>query len=49
VTGANLAEGLLTIKLKREVPEAMRPRRIEIASGSIAQGLQRQIESQQAA
>ena len=47
VKGASLADGLLTIELKREVPEAMRPRRIEIAS-SAAQGPQ-QIEGQQAA
>ena len=33
VTGAHLAEGLLTIDLAREVPEALRPRRIEIAAG----------------
>ena len=37
VKGANLADGLLTIELTREVPEAMRPRRIEVASGA-AQG-----------
>ena len=30
VTGANLADGLLTIDLVREIPEAMKPRRIEI-------------------
>lgn len=30
VVGANLADGLLTIDLHREVPEAMRPRRVEI-------------------
>jgi molecular chaperone IbpA len=47
VKGANLADGLLTIELKREVPEAKRPRRVEIASGA-AQG-PRQIEGQQAA
>jgi molecular chaperone IbpA len=47
VKGAELADGLLTIELKREVPEAMRPRRIEIASGA-AQDL-RQIGDQQAA
>jgi molecular chaperone IbpA len=47
VKGANLADGLLTVELKREVPEAMRPRRIEIASGA-AQG-PRQIGGQQAA
>ena len=30
VTGATLDNGLLTIELKREVPEAMRPRKIAI-------------------
>jgi molecular chaperone IbpA len=34
VTGANLENGLLTVELKREVPEALKPRRIEINSGS---------------
>ena len=34
VAGANLENGLLTIELKREVPEALKPRRIEIASES---------------
>ena len=33
VTGASLENGLLTIKLRREVPEVLKPRRIEIASG----------------
>jgi molecular chaperone IbpA len=47
VKGANLADGLLTIELKRELPEAMRPRRIKIASGP-GQG-PRQIEGQHAA
>jgi molecular chaperone IbpA len=32
VIGANLANGLLTVDLKLEVPEEMKPRRIEIAS-----------------
>jgi molecular chaperone IbpA len=31
VVGANLVNGLLTIDLKREIPEEMKPRRIEIA------------------
>ena len=31
VKGANLADGLLTIDLVREVPEAMRPRKVAIA------------------
>ncbi|MCB4824815.1 Hsp20 family protein [Roseicella aerolata] len=47
VTGASLADGLLTIGLKRELPEAMRPRRIEIAGGAAQRP--RQIEGQQAA
>jgi len=33
VAGAALENGLLTIDLKREVPEAMKPRRIEIGAG----------------
>ena len=33
VTGASLENGLLHISLKREVPEQLKPRRIEIASG----------------
>lgn len=33
VTGANLADGLLTIDLIREIPEALRPRRIDIVAG----------------
>jgi molecular chaperone IbpA len=34
VKGASFENGLLEIDLVREVPEAMKPRRIEIASGS---------------
>ena len=33
VTEANLADGLLSISLKRELPEALKPRRIEIGVG----------------
>ena len=32
VTGASLVNGMLDIELAREVPEALKPRRIEIAS-----------------
>ena len=32
VTGASLVNGLLTIELQREIPEALKPRRIAIAS-----------------
>jgi len=34
VEGADLRNGLLTIALKREVPEAMKPRKIDIGAGS---------------
>jgi molecular chaperone IbpA len=33
VTEANLADGLLQVSLKRELPEALKPRRIEIGAG----------------
>jgi len=46
ITGARLVNGLLTIELKHELPEAMKPRKIEI-SGSHA--LQQQREVDQAA
>ena len=43
VTDATLADGLLSISLKRELPEALKPRRIEIGGGSTL------IEAKQAA
>jgi molecular chaperone IbpA len=36
VTSANLANGLLTIALVREVPEEMKPRRVQIRTGEAA-------------
>ena len=36
VTGASLVNGLLAIELKREIPEEMRPRRIEVVGGTPA-------------
>jgi len=39
VTDANLADGLLSISLKRELPESMKPRRIEI-SGAAAPAIE---------
>ena len=33
--GATHADGMLHIDLRREVPEALKPRRIAIASGDI--------------
>jgi len=47
VVGASLANGLLTIDLKREVPEEMKPRRIEITAGpSLPQAETPQIEAE---
>ncbi|MBX9616307.1 MAG: Hsp20 family protein [Brevundimonas sp.] len=39
VTDAGLDNGLLAINLKRELPEALKPRRIEIATGAAAKPL----------
>jgi len=36
VTNANLANGMLTIDLERELPEALKPRKIEIKKGPAA-------------
>jgi len=51
VSGARLEHGLLTIELVREVPEAMKPRRIEIAANqpkAVTQDNERQpVESQE--
>ena len=33
VTDADLADGLLSLSLRRELPEALKPRRIDITSG----------------
>ncbi|MBY0252683.1 MAG: Hsp20 family protein [Methylobacterium organophilum] len=38
VTGASLENGLLTVELKREVPEALKPRRIAIGGTQAAIG-----------
>ena len=35
VKGASVDDGLLQVELKREVPEAMKPRRIEIKTGKV--------------
>jgi len=41
VTGAHVDNGLLTIELKREVPEALKPRTIPIGSGARPTPLQK--------
>jgi molecular chaperone IbpA len=47
VTGASLVNGLLTIDLQREIPEEMKPRRIEIkAATSQANADLRQIDGE---
>jgi molecular chaperone IbpA len=42
VIGAQLNNGLLNIELAREIPEALKPRKIAIDSGSKVQRLERQ-------
>jgi molecular chaperone IbpA len=42
VVGANLENGLLSIDLVREIPEAMKPRRISINGGDNVQVLERE-------
>ena len=50
VTGAGLENGLLTIDLKREIPEEMKPRRIEIGSTTATPKVaQRKIEAEKQA
>lgn len=46
VKGAELRDGLLTIELVREVPEAMKPRKIEINGGS-SQTIEGRAEAEQ--
>ena len=38
VESANLSNGLLNIILKRELPEAMKPRKIQISSSQVIEG-----------
>ena len=47
VTSANLADGLLTVELIREIPEVMRPKQIQIESKAAERGSS-QIEHQAA-
>ncbi len=44
VTGATHVDGMLHIELAREVPEALKPRRIEIAKGSPARQTTKAVE-----
>jgi len=45
VSDANLADGLLSIALKREVPEAKKARRIEIASAPQAPAIEGDVQA----
>jgi len=47
ITGAKLVNGLLTIELKHELPETMKPKRIEISSDSSV--IEHKTKSEQAA
>ena len=49
VAGASLVNGLLTLDLKREIPETLKPRRIEIGTAHNASTEPRQIETGQQA
>lgn len=49
VEGASLNNGLLTVTLKREIPEAKKPRRIEIGTVNSAWSQPHQIEDNQQA
>ncbi len=53
ITGAILENGLLTVELRREIPEALKPRRIEIASSgeqeAVGQDNVRRVEQAKAA
>jgi molecular chaperone IbpA len=47
VTNASLDNGLLTVQLVREVPEALKPRRIEISAGKGAKSVGQDNKPQQ--
>lgn len=49
VTGANLVNGLLAIELVREVPEAMKPRKVAIGNSNVAQIVDAEAETRKAA
>lgn len=48
VTGATHADGMLHIDLVREVPEALKPRRIEIAGGAPSKAIEAEKETVEA-
>ena len=46
---AGFVNGLLTVDLKREIPEEMKPRQIEIRTGQMPKAETKQIEGKQQA
>jgi molecular chaperone IbpA len=48
VTGASMNDGLLVIDLKRELPEALKPRRIEINATNVTPIGQKAVDNQAA-
>ena len=48
VTGASMNDGLLVIDLKRELPEALKPRRIEINASNVTPIGQKTVDHQAA-
>ena len=48
VTGASMNDGLLVIDLKRELPEALKPRRIEIHASNVTPIGQKTVDHQAA-
>ena len=44
VTGATMDDGLLMIDLKRELPEALKPRRIEIGTVPLRHVVHKQLD-----
>ena len=49
VVSAGFVNGLLTVDLKREIPEEMKPRQIEIRTGQMPKAETKQIEGKQQA
>ena len=49
VRGADLKDGLLSVELVREIPEAMKPRKIDIGSGASQRGQRSSIGSEEPA
>lgn len=49
VTGADMKDGLLSIELVREIPEAMKPRKIDIGGSAPAEQIEATAETEETA